>query len=405
MMRYFAALLLAATFNQVSAQERTITLEDLKTQLGVEFSADLAQELKPMLVDFNADTSNRAMAAAVDAEDDIAIGYAFGQTEGAASTAALTQCEAERVGDVSVSSPCEIILLNDYQVPTAKQFKAPYGPEDAAFVWQVVGRNATVYLGGTFHLMKPTFYPLNAAYQNAFEASEQIALEIDPSTMNGEVAAKIQSMMQADAALVGAALTPELREALSAYSVRSQMPMEMLLQMQPAMVSTTIAVSKMSALGYLPQSGIDLHFSQRAQADKKPIIGLESILGQIELLTSMKIPDQLQLLQATFEDLQDIDGSLLGLIDAWLKADPELIYAESVADFSATDELRAFGTRMLDDRNVEMAKKITALLNGKKNTFVLVGAAHFGGDQGLINLLRQQGYKPMQLNRSGRRLE
>ena len=54
---------------------------------------------------------------------------------------------------------------------------------------------------------------------------------------------------------------------------------------------------------------------------------------------------------------------------------------------------------------VLLREKVDALLTGKKATFVLVGAAHFGGEKGLINLLRERGYKPQQLNRRGRTFE
>ena len=51
-----------------------------------------------------------------------------------------------------------------------------------------------------------------------------------------------------------------------------------------------------------------------------------------------------------------------------------------------------------------MAQKVETLLAGEGTAFVMVGAAHYGGPKGILQLLRDRGLKPVQLGRDGRPL-
>ena len=52
---------------------------------------------------------------------------------------------------------------------------------------------------------------------------------------------------------------------------------------------------------------------------------------------------------------------------------------------------KAFAKRLLDDRNVTWVPKIERLMKTKP-TFIADGAAHLGGEKGLVRLLRARGY-------------
>ena len=47
---------------------------------------------------------------------------------------------------------------------------------------------------------------------------------------------------------------------------------------------------------------------------------------------------------------------------------------------------------MITDRNRTMADAVKNLLGEGKNVFFAVGAAHYAGDKGILNLLETDGY-------------
>src|SRR5206468_11759291 len=53
-------------------------------------------------------------------------------------------------------------------------------------VWKVTDRTGgALYLGGSVHALRSSDYPLPAAYNRAFDASERIVFEIDPKALSG----------------------------------------------------------------------------------------------------------------------------------------------------------------------------------------------------------------------------
>ncbi len=49
--------------------------------------------------------------------------------------------------------------------------------------------------------------------------------------------------------------------------------------------------------------------------------------------------------------------------------------------------------KLVDDRNVTMTASLEQYLKGKEPCFVVVGAAHLLGDNGIVKLLQNKGYR------------
>ena len=54
--------------------------------------------------------------------------------------------------------------------------------------------------------------------------------------------------------------------------------------------------------------------------------------------------------------------------------------------------------KLMDDRNVGMANKIKQYLDSSGTYFVLIGAAHYVGENNIIELLHQAGVKGTRLD-------
>ena len=53
----------------------------------------------------------------------------------------------------------------------------------AACVWKVTSGTNVLYLGGSIHALKSKDYPLPAAYNRAFDASDRLVCEVDPKAL------------------------------------------------------------------------------------------------------------------------------------------------------------------------------------------------------------------------------
>ncbi len=120
----------------------------------------------------------------------------------------------------------------------------------------------------------------------------------------------------------------------------------------------------------------------------KPVYALESVKFQADLLTGMPIEKQKESLIETLSDLDSIARSLHELDSVYMNQDLEGI-ALLLNDLESEEYL---SKELLNDaRNLKMMEKLPTMME-KESLLIAVGAAHLGGEEGLITLLRKKGY-------------
>jgi uncharacterized protein YbaP (TraB family) len=60
-------------------------------------------------------------------------------------------------------------------------------------------------------------------------------------------------------------------------------------------------------------------------------------------------------------------------------------------------ETRPIYEKLYYQRNRELAVKVEQLLRSEENSFIVVGAAHLVGPEGIVALLKRKGYRVEQL--------
>jgi len=144
--------------------------------------------------------------------------------------------------------------------------------------------------------------------------------------------------------------------------------------------------------------GIDTYFLNKAHEDNKNILEVESF----ELQDKMQKSFSDRYYELTIEDaLNNQDKSvddLKKLYEVWKRGNEKEIEEIAItSDYSkySEDDIKLFNNvqyKMLDERNIGMANKLKEYFNDNKKVFYMVGAAHLVGDNGIANLLKQDGY-------------
>jgi len=115
---------------------------------------------------------------------------------------------------------------------------------------------------------------------------------------------------------------------------------------------------------------------------------------ELSLFDGMAMADQDRLLAESLKDLDTARASVLELTNAWKAGDAaavERFVLDDVKDDRLTYE------RLLVNRNRNWLARLDALLTRKTRAFVVVGAAHLVGPDGLLAMLKAKGYKVDQL--------
>jgi uncharacterized protein YbaP (TraB family) len=83
----------------------------------------------------------------------------------------------------------------------------------------------------------------------------------------------------------------------------------------------------------------------------------------------------------------------LQMIESYLVGDLQALHSLAAEQLNELepDTRRYFTSKGIDERNQRMLARLLPMLR-ESRVFVAVGALHLPGDQGLITLLRQEGY-------------
>jgi uncharacterized protein YbaP (TraB family) len=149
----------------------------------------------------------------------------------------------------------------------------------------------------------------------------------------------------------------------------------------------------MSKQGLDPKLGLDLHFSDDAQAAKKPTSGLETGDEQIAFLDGMGASEQVQFLDETLREAAEGSGEVQRLHAAWRAGDAATLW--NVMAVEMRDEYPALYKRINVARNDAWVPKLEQRLRDSHdaNTMVVVGSLHLLGGDGVVEKLRAKGYK------------
>jgi len=236
-------------------------------------------------------------------------------------------------------------------------------------VWAIHGTHNTVYLAESVHLLKASDARLPAAFDTAYAGARTIVMEIDLSNLDTE---HMQAYMLEHAALKnGTTLRQAIGEQrfakLGAEAARLGLPLEVLETLEPWAVALTLTDLEYLRLGFDPEQGVEKQIERRARADQKPMLGLETLEEQLGQLEKLSPEQQARFLELTMEEMHEAEHDSF----------PELFRA------------------LVTERNRRWLPQIERFLKDDHDYMVVVGALHVVGEQGLLEMMRHDGYAPV----------
>ena len=281
-------------------------------------------------------------------------------------------------------------------VPSLPAQDSPAAVKKGLF-WKATSGANTLYLLGSIHIGSKDMYPLPKEFEDAFAASKTLIVEVDIGKVDMQ---KMQATVLARG-MYGAGDTlwnhvdSDVRKQLEAFCDQYQMPAGMLAMMKPWLVSITIATLPMIKAGMDPNLGIDKYFIDKAEADGsgKNVVEIESAEMQMNLLSGFSDDVQAALLASSLKQAGNSLDQSKKIQDLWMRGDAAKVEAALHEDAGPPEVEKV----LLYDRNPHMADVAEQYLRGKDQAFLVVGAAHLVGKEGVVSLLEKRGFKVQQV--------
>src|SRR6266513_6257788 len=131
-----------------------------------------------------------------------------------------------------------------------------------SFLWKVQSGGSVMYLAGSVHALTADAYPLNPAYQRAFDASSALVEEIDlaeADPLAGGLGLLSQGMYQ-DGRTFSSAVSRQTVTLVQEKLKNTPLALDLIQPMKPWMVMLMIEALGSQDAGLDPELGLDKHF-------------------------------------------------------------------------------------------------------------------------------------------------
>ncbi|MFN3352955.1 MAG: TraB/GumN family protein [Brevundimonas sp.] len=300
----------------------------------------------------------------------------------------LLKSAARNVVGVAAGLALTFAIVDGATAQTAAPAVTP-ATGDGPALWLIQDDDSRIWLFGTVHVLRPNTPWGSAKVDQALAEADKLVLEITNPDDQAAAAPIIQQYGVSPQTPLSSLLTAEELAELDTAARSLGASAAQLDPLRPWLAGLTLSVAPIVAAGYDPQSGVDLVLRARAQADGKPVEGLETLEGQIRMLAGLSEETQLAFLRSAIRDYKEATTVLDGLVSAWAGGDVEGVEAIGVARMQQESE--ELYDALLTDRNRNWADQIQSMLAGSGDVFIAVGAAHLAGDDSVQEILEDRG--------------
>jgi uncharacterized protein YbaP (TraB family) len=258
--------------------------------------------------------------------------------------------------------------------------------QNSSLLWKLEGKNLkkSSYLFGTIHLIPAKDYFVPKGLDEAFNKSELLVGEMDLSDLSSMTMEMMSNLSMKGDTTLDMLLTKEEYTKLNDKFMSSLgIGLDFMKSFKPFIISTMI----MSSGTQEDNKSYEMELLEKANKKGMTMAGLETLQEQMAFLDVLPYTYQAKELVKMLDQGSEND-EFQKMVEIYKSQNLDSIVAmvkEQGEDGQMEDIL-------LKNRNKNWIAKIVKFASDKP-TFFAVGAAHLGGKNGIIDLLRAEGYK------------
>lgn len=262
------------------------------------------------------------------------------------------------------------------------------GDADPA-LWVIRDDDTTIYLFGTIHLLRPDLVWFDDAVAEAFEASDELVIEMvepDPATMQ-------QYVMSRAIATDGVALRDRLDDAQRAKYDAAMASFGMAPasfdRFKPWLAAITLSLLPAQKMGFDPAKGVEKIVADQAKGRSVKVVAVETFEEQMSFFDALSVDDQIEYLMAGIDALPEYEAMMERMETSWATGDVEGLARLMTESLSQTMTLEKI---LLTDRNARWAGWLDERMKQPGTVFMAVGAGHLAGEQSVQTFLARRGW-------------
>jgi uncharacterized protein YbaP (TraB family) len=255
--------------------------------------------------------------------------------------------------------------------------------------WKVTGNGLSQpsYIFGTIHIISKKDFFLTKATENAFKTCKTLALEVDLN-MDKETKKEIgKSALLPSGKVIDDYCTAEELSVITSFMTDtvkiSSLKIKLYSRLKPMYLQSILLKEQIQA-----DKSYEETFAKKAKKNKMNLVGLEAITLQMKIMDTIPVDTQVKDMVSSIKEGKASIRNFNEMIAVYKDQNIEKLHALTLGEDSG---IANFEDVFLNNRNANWIPVIEGLIK-KQPTFVAVGAAHLGGEKGVLNLLKLKGY-------------
>jgi len=266
----------------------------------------------------------------------------------------------------------------------------------SGFAWSVLGTSTQVTLMGSIHVGFDGLYPLPEPMLRAFRESTTLAMEL---ALDQEPPERITELLVQSATLpkgqtLHDCLSEEAWLRYQDFALRHEDKAKFFNGYRPWFVAVFLSGEKSELNGYDPNQGLDLYFFN--QRGSRRVVGVEKAQDHVRALAELPAATQELMLLEQLDAMKQSEDELASVVQLWKAGDADGLAQEMFGQFDDPQYAPVYDA-LIVKRNEHMTKQIETWLAGKERIFVVLGAGHFVGKDGIVARLKHDGWVPHRL--------
>jgi len=256
--------------------------------------------------------------------------------------------------------------------------------------WKITGNGLSQpsYVFGTIHLISKKDFFLSKSTESAFKTCKTLALEVDLN-MDKETKKEVgKSAMLPAGKIIDDYCSPDELKIIKSFmtdSVKmSGLKIKLYSRLKPMYLQSILLKEQIKGAKSYEET-----FAKKAKKNNMNQVGLEAITLQMKIMDTIPIDSQIKDMVSSIKEGKASVRNFNEMIAVYKAQNIEKLHQLTVGEDSG---IANFEDVFLNNRNESWIPVIEGLIK-KQAAFIAVGAAHLGGDKGVLNLLRLKGYK------------
>lgn len=257
--------------------------------------------------------------------------------------------------------------------------------------WQASKGDTQLTILGSIHVGSEQMYPLPAPIYQALDSADGLIVEAD-------IRENHNIRYPSDQPRTEQVLSAEQQFMLDKVVEELQQNSAEFRRLPPWKTALSIQMLQLEQLGFHPTHGVDTLLMAQAIKSEVPIIALESVQFQVDLLTRQSDAGK-EMLTTLLNDWEKNQAITQCMIDSWIAGDSDNLHRMA----QLTEMSPELEQAMISDRNRDWADKLASkdfLPHHNGDYLLVVGALHLVGKENLLALLQQRGFEIHKLNHS-----